>query len=336
MTTNPHTERERGLRQQLVASSEISQAELRTKYEDGMSISEIALYAKKSYAATSKALLSSGLTLRSKEEGTRLYIKRHPEWSSRFVKYHIDKSAAVTDDKIALLAMIITEGYVDRTSVGFTNSQESLHSEFKKLMSDVYGSVRVGKSGILSRVSSTEIAEDMRGMMSGKSFNDSIFRSLLKSEQIAARVLRIVANTEGSMLVSIKRAPRNYTVEPRLVLANTNVRFGKQISTLLAIFSIDSRLSGDGVIVNRKEDVRRFIRAIGFSPGVQVVRKKAGLSSWYGKEKYLLSKLTLRVYAEQEKARASGVRGCFVSCKTRADVMAKLTKWYDEISGGER
>jgi len=185
-------------------------------------------------------------------------------------------------------------------------------------------------------MSSTEIARDMSNVMSGKSFNDSIFRSLLKSQQTAARVLRIVANTEGSMIVSIKKAPRNYTLELRIVLASTNVRFRNQISALLTMFSIGSRSSADGVIVNRKEDIKRFIRAVGFSPGVRVVRKRAGLSFWYGKDKYILTKLSLRVYAEQEKARASGARGCFVSCKTRADVMAKLTNWYDEISGGER
>jgi len=301
-----------------------------------MSISEIALSTKKSYAAVRKALLGYGVILRSKEEGTRLYIEKHPEWSSQFIKYHVDEDAAITDDKIALLAMIITEGYVDRTSVGFTNSQDLLHAEFKKLMSDVYGSVRVGRSGMLSRVSSIEIAEDVSRMMTGKSFSESILRDLLKSKQTAARVLRIVANTEGSMIVSIKRAPRNYTVETRIVLASTNVRFKNQVSALLAIFSISSKFSVDGVIVNRKEDIKRFIQSVGFSPGVRVVRKRAGLASWYGKEKYLLSKLSLRVYAEQEKARASGIRGCFVSCKTREDVMVKLTTWYGEISGGER
>ena len=301
-----------------------------------MSIAEIALYANKSYAAVRKALLASGAPLRSKGEGTRLYIEKHPEWPSKFVKYHIDKNALITEDKIALLAMVITEGYVDRTSVGFTNSQNLLHSEFKRLMLDVYGSVRVGRSGILSRVSSTEIAEDVRNMMSGKSFSDSLLRRLLKSGQTAAIVLRIIADMEGSMIVSIRQAPRNYTVEGRIVLASTNARFRNQISVLLTLFSIHSRFSPDGVIVNRKEDIKRFVRAVGFSPGILVVRKKAGLSSWYGKEKYILSKLCLRVYAEQEKARESGLRGCFVNCKTRADTMVKLTNWYDAISGGER
>lgn len=203
-------------------------------------------------------------------------------------------------------------------------------------MSDAYGSVRVGRSGILSRMSSTEIAGDMSSVTSGKTFNDSIFRGLLKSEQIAVKVLRIFANTKGSMIVSMRKAPRNYTVESRIVLASTNVRFRSQISTLLTMCSIGSRLNADGVVVNRRENIKRFVRTAGFSPGVRVVRKRAGLSSWYGKEKYLLSKLSLRVYAEPEKARASGIRGCFVNCRTRGDVMARLTNWYDVICGGER
>lgn len=301
-----------------------------------MSISEIALATKKSHTAVRNALLASGAALRSKEDGTRLYIQKHPEWSNQFVKYHIGRPNIVTDDKIALLAMIVTEGYVDRTSVGFTNTQELLHAEFKKLISDVYGNVRVGRSGILSRVSSTEIARDVVGMMSGKSFNEAILRDLLRSEQIAARVLRIIADTEGSMLVSIRKAPRNYTVESRIVLASTNTRFERQISTLLAMLSIGSRVGVDGVTINRKEDIRRFILVVGFSPGVRVVRKRAGLPSWYGKEKYNLSKLCLKVYSEQEKARTSGLRGCFVGYKTRASVMDVLTHWYDATTGGER
>jgi hypothetical protein len=320
----------------MVTFSEISPSELRARYETGRSISEIATNIDKSYGFVRRALLSSGVAFRSKEQGARLYLEKHPEWSSQFVKYHVSENSAVTEDKIVLLTMIITEGYVDRTSLGFTNVQDSLHAEFGRLIAAVYGSVRVGRTGILSRISSTEIAKDIVGMMPEKSFDSRIFRDLIENEQTAAKVMRVIANTEGAMIIAVRKAPRNYTVESRIVLASTNERFRNQISRLLASLSIHSRSSPDGVIVNRKEDIRRFIQVVGFSPGVRVVRKKAGLSSWYGKEKYLLSKLSLRIYVEQERARKSGSRGCFVSCKTRGDLMGKLTEWYEEISGGER
>jgi hypothetical protein len=60
------------------------------------------------------------------------------------------------------------------------------------------------------------------------------------------------------------------------------------------------------------------------------------VSNWYGKEKYLLSKLSLSIYAEQKEARKSGIRGCFVSCKTRGELMDKLTEWNEVIMRGER
>jgi hypothetical protein len=301
-----------------------------------MSISEIAASIKWSYAAVRKCLITSGVTFRSKEEAAHVYIDRHPEWSRQFIKYHVNKKAEITDDKIVLLTMVITEGYVDRTSAGFTNTQDLLHAEFEKLLTKIYGTVRVSRGGMLSRVSSTEIADDLRRMMPGKAFNEAIFEHILKSTQVTAKVLRTIADTEGSMIVSIRKAPRNYTVESRVVLASTNRGFSDQISALLTTLRIYSRSSADGVIINRKDDIERFIRKVGFSPGIRVVRKRAGVSTWYGKEKYILSKLALRVYSEQVKARKSGAKGCFVNCMTRGDVMSKLTDWYEEINGGER
>jgi hypothetical protein len=59
-------------------------------------------------------------------------------------------------------------------------------------------------------------------------------------------------------------------------------------------------------------------------------------STWHGKEKYILSKLSLKIYAEQKEARKSGARGCFVSHRTSGDLMNMLTIWYEEIARGER
>jgi len=91
---------------------------------------------------------------------------------------------------------------------------------------------------------------------------------------------------------------------------------------------VRNALLASGTVLRSKEDgTREYIR---------VVRKKAGASNWYGKEKYLLSKLCLRIYAEQDEAKRLGKRGVFVECRTRGDLMNVLTGWYDGISGGER
>lgn len=78
----------------------------------------------------------------------------------------------------------------------------------------------------------------------------------------------------------------------------------------------------------------RFIELFGFSSGVSVTRKKAGL--WYGGEKIRPSRLCLDTYSGKKVAKTSGRRGCFEQCKGRSDTMPYLIRGYDESSGGER
>lgn len=318
----------------MVTFAEISPSRLRAQYEYGMSISEIARSIARSYSFTRNRLLERGTTLREKSVGTRLYIDRHPSWADKFVKYRVAKYGKITNQKILLLTMIVTEGYFDRRSFGFTNSQPELHAAFKRMVTDAYGDVRIGRNGLLSRVSSTEIARDIKQLLPNKTFGDPILDRLSLSDKLTARVLRIIADTEGSMIISPKRAPRNYTVESRVVLASTNRKFSKQIWSLLASLRINSNMSVVGVQIMRKDDIRRFIDLVGFTRGIRVVRKHGTQSSWYHFDKHGLSRLFLRICGEQRRARKSGSRGCFADCRTREQTMSKLTRWYREENGG--
>jgi len=300
-----------------------------------MSISEIAASVNKSYAAVRKRLLASGVTLRSKEEAARTHIEKHPEWSKQFIKYHVDKTAELTDDKIVLLTMVITEGYVDRTSVGFTNTQDSLHTQFERLLTKVYVTVRVGRSGNLSRVSSIEIADDLSSMMPRKTFNEPIFGRLIKSTQVAAKILRTIADTEGSMIVSIRKAPRNYTVESRVVLASTNPGFSNQISALLATLRIHSRSNADGVIIHRKYDIGRFTRIVGFSPGVRS-QKESGSVYLVWKGEILPIKIVSQSVRRAMESEEVWRERMLCRLQDQRDVVIMLTNWYEKTKGGER
>ncbi len=303
-------------------------------YEKGKSLYEIAEDVGKSYTFARNRVIGSGTRLRSKSEAMKLLIDRRPEWSNQFVKYHVQNPQEMTDDKIALLTMILTEGYFDRTSFGFTNSQDDIHARFARLVKTVYGEVSIGRNRILSRVSSTEIAKDLAINLPGKTFSEHIFRRITSSEKLSAEVLRIIADTEGSMIISLRKAPRNFTVEARIVLASSNLQFSQQIKEILRRLGIDSRETGEGVIIGRKVDMIRFIQSSGFSEGVRVVRKKAGSSNWYGLDKATLAKLYVRIVGEQKEARTKGERGCFESCKTREELVKILLRWYGE-EGGE-
>ncbi|MDA4134796.1 MAG: LAGLIDADG family homing endonuclease [Thaumarchaeota archaeon] len=299
-----------------------------------MSISEIASKAVKSYTFVRNNLISSQTQLRSKADGTRQHIKNHPDWSRQFIKYEV-KSKVVTDDKILLLAMIITEGYTDRTSAGFTNTQLALHDEFRSLVEKTYGPVHFGTNNLTTRISSTEVSKDISQGMVHKAFSEPMFARVLSNRDLTRRVLRIVADTEGSMIISPKKSPRNFSVECRVVLASKNRAFNEQVALMLSNVGIVSHIGTLGVNVTAKPQIRKFIEEVGFSEGIKVIRKKAGQSTWYGKEKSTLSRLCLDIYRRQGIARASGRRGCFEQCKTREDTMSYLNEWYSGVSGGE-
>ena len=305
-------------------------------YQQGMSMKEIASSADRSYTYVRNGLISSETKLRTKGQGTREYIKSHPEWSEQFKKYSIGTIEGCSQERIRLLTMIITEGYFNRHSIGFTNTQPELQRQFSTLVSSVYGRIHIGTNKITTRLWSIDVADDIQKGIPGKAFSPSLLRSIIASEELSKQVLRVVADTEGSMIVSVKRAPRNYTVECRVVLASTNRVFSRQLVMMLSRIGIDSHIAKVGVQVTAKDHIMRFIELVGFPRGVKVIRKKAGLSSWYGKEKRILSQLCLDIYSRQAKARASGRRGCFEECRTKSDTMAYLTGWYEAISGGER
>lgn len=303
-------------------------------YAEGLSIDEIASQTGRSYYYTREKLLESGMALRSKAEGTRLYVSRHPEWSRQFVKHRVVGGEPLTETKVLLLAMMATEGYTDETSFGFTNRQDLLHAEFIGRVRDVYGDVHVGRNGLTSRVSSIEIARDLAGFLPFKTFNAEALNYIMKSASATPKVLRVIADTEGAFIISIKKAKRNFTVESRVVLASSNPRFTAQIGTLLDAVGIEHRVSSLGAIIYKKSQIARFIEGVGFTPGVKVVRRKGVVSNWYGAEKAGLQNLFLKVSFEQKRARAMGIRGCFADCLTRDQTFRRLRSWYAEVNGG--
>jgi hypothetical protein len=304
-------------------------------YDDGMSIKEVAVRLGRSYGYARSRLLTVGVSLRSKASGTRLYVSHHPEWSQQFVKYEVTSPAALPDDKILLLTMVATEGYADSTSFGFTNTQEFLHSRFRDLVLAVYGPVLIGRNKITSRVSSTEISRNLSLLIPDERFDQSVMHLILSSHDLTVKVLRIIADTEGSVLISIRKAPSNHTVEYRIVLSSTNPHFTRQFVSLLGSLRIKSKPTPLGAIIARKIDIARFIATVGFSPEAKVVRRRGNRSVWYGAKKAGLAILFQRVSYEQSKAITTGLRGCFADCKTRDMAIQRLKIWYAEANGGD-
>lgn len=310
--------------------AEISPGEYASLYRKGHSIHEIAEMTGRSYTFTRNSLLRSGVELRTKEHGTALYLNLHPDWSQQFEKYKVDRIGELTPEKVLLTSLIITEGFLDSRTIGFTNTQDQLHAEFTSCVSRVYGIIHVGRTGILSRVSSVQVAKDISLLMNTKAFSDATTRYILADPGLCAQVLRVVADTEGSMIISLREAPKNFTVECRVVLASTNKNFVRQLQQILARLGISSKPGVNCLIVGQKDEIQKFIRVVGFTPGIKVIRKKAGVSTWFGREKCQLAALCLRICSEQRTAKRSGLRGCFAECVSRDQLLTKLDAWYDE------
>ncbi len=311
---------------------QIDQSELGELYRTGLSINEIAQTIGKSYTMVRNHLSVDGTSFRTKKEASIAYRGRHPDWASQFTKYHVNSKGQLTDAKALLLTSVITEGYLNKTSIGFTNTQDQLHRVFTTLVKNTYGRVRIGTNGINSRLSSVEIAEDLGSFLVGESFSDAALDYVMKDTNLCREVLRHVADTEGSMIISLRKAPRNFTVECRVVLATTSTRFAEQLSLMLTKLGISSRRCTDCVNIGAKKDILRFVDLVGFSRGVMVVRKRAGSSTWYGKQKFVLSGLCKRIYEEQRNSRSHGLRGSFADCATREQTLSRLNGWYDEVS----
>lgn len=318
-----------------VSFAEISPLDTKQMYNEGMSIKEVVGTIRKSYTYTRRRLLDEGVHLRSKATGTGVYLSRHPEWSQQFIKYKVKEPTLLSDDKALLLTLVVTEGYTDLTSFGFTNTQEFLHNRFRELALAVYGKALVGRNKITSRISSTEMAHNISSLIPGKAFNESVLQAILASSNLTANVLRIVADTEGSMLISVKRAPRNYTVECRVVLSSFNLPFTTQLMILLSSLGIQSKPTELGAIICKKADIFRFISTVGFSPQAKVVRRKGNVSVWFGFRKAGLARLFQRLSMEQAIAKSSGRRGCFADCTSRSQTVLRLKTWYAESNGGD-
>jgi len=279
-------------------------------------------------------LLKSGAKLRTRWEGTEIFYRRHPEHYDRLIKWKVRDFGHITDAKLLLMAMIITEGCICRHTIHFTNTQEMLHERFKQLIHEAYGDVRVGRNGLNSRISSTQIIKELSPHIAGKVFAGSILSRILSSHNLAIRVAKIIADTEGSMIISIRRAPRNYTVEFRVVLACTNSAFSVQIKAILGSLGIESRINRVGVHILSHDNIKRFVELVGFTPGIKVVRKKAGVAVWYGHDKNTMSRIFLRVSEEQKRVWGNPARGLFASCKTREKTVERLMSLYREANVG--
>lgn len=305
-------------------------------YNQGYSIAELAQLSGITYTPVRNMLLKNGVKLRTKEEAAKSMINRHPEWKNQFLKYKLNpESRLLSESKIKLLFFVFTEGCIHKHKVQFTNNEPILRNSFSLLMKEVYGVDTMTTNGNVAYISSREIAKDLSAYNIKNAIPERIMFELLKSQELTREVLRIFADTEGAIIISVRKAPRNCTVgDRRVVLACTNDNVKAQLVQLLASIGIIGHVGQVGVLVMDESSLREFDKQVGFSAGIKVIRKKAGYGLWYHYEKALLLKLALRVYEEQRTKGNRGAHlGVFMNCTDKEQVIKILNSWYNEEGG---
>ena len=297
---------------------EINASDYVSLYNQGYSINDLKKIMGCSYTYTRNMLLRSGAKLRTSKEAFANMISRHPEWKKQFLKYVIPpESRQLSDSKIKLLFLLFTEDCIWKSKVQFTNNQAILRDFFSALMKEVYN-VNTKTNSNVTYVHSIEIANDLR------TYNiKEVMCKLLKSPQLIKEVLRIFADTEDSVIISVSKAPRNYTIgDRRIVIACTNDIVKSQLITLLKSLEITALPGEDGVLITNEHSLREFAQQVGFSHGIRVLCKKAGYEIWYMYEKVTLVRLLIRIYDKQiNNGRGGKHLGVFQNCKNKEDVL---------------
>jgi hypothetical protein len=307
-------------------------------YNQGHSISELCKASDCSYTHMRNMLLKSGVKFRNKQEAAKSMITRHSEWKNNFIKYIVSQqSSQLSDSKIKLLFFVFTEGCIHKSKIQFTNNQVILRDSFSILMKQVYGVKTKTTNRIVAYVNSMEIAKDLAAYNVKASIPQEIMSKLIQSKELTRQVLRIFVDTEGSVIISVRKPARNYTVaDRRVVIACTNEKIKLQLVNLLASIEIIGHVGKVGVLITDQISLREFDKQVGFSSGVKVVRKKAGYGLWYNYEKALLLKLLIRIYDEQKiKGNRGKHIGVFMNCKVKEEVIEILNSWYNQQRGEE-
>ena len=318
---------------------EISPADHMTLYDEGYSINEIAKIMHCSYTCARNILLKNGVKLRTKREAFAALMSRHPEWREQFsarVCHKIPfRSHRLSQQKIKLLILILTEGYICENKVQFTNNHTLLLDRFSTFIKRVY-KVNVRRGGNVAYVFSKELTDDLNAYNIKEKIPDEVMHEILKSRSFTKEVLRLFADTEGAVIISIRKAINNYTVgDRRIVIASTNDIVKKQLLILFKSLGIKAHEGKVGVLITDELSLRSFALQVGFSLGMRVIRKKGDHGVWYGYEKATLLRLLVWICNEQiKRGRGYGRHeGVFRNCKTAEEVFKILRLWYNELRG---
>jgi len=211
-------------------------------------------------------------------------------------------SKATTLPKVRILAHLLFDGFVSECKnyccLGYCNTSKALLEQFKRDMQAVYkldpSDCRQRKGGFVLRYFCRAAFDDVKRYAQFKT-KDCIPKDVIDGpNEWKAAFLRAFWDDEGMVCFKTLVDRRGYTHTHRYLEAfQKSINLLNQIRELHESFGIISRLNGNKMNISRKENLIKFARLIGFSPGAKVCKP---ISSWYGTEKRVVLQKAIESY----------------------------------------
>lgn len=219
-----------------------------------------------------------------------------------------------------LVGLLLTDGCVTHTisnnwKITFTNKSEELHKIFREKITNIFGIKKFKEWFDKFNIKSTEIQ------------NKAVFKSLLtltptfRSKQLdngtfpnskipefiialdkenISEILKIMFSADGSICLGVKwhKNKNMWQFTRRIKFSSKHPVIKQQITELLRRFDLNPKIWKKEIVLERKNDIIKFQKEIGFVPNVKVTKNS---KNWEGFEKNEILELAVKTLKFKKK-----------------------------------
>src|SRR3989344_1045875 len=194
-----------------------------------------------------------------------------------------ESSKVLSSSKIRILSHCLFDGFIsDRGSViGYCNSSKILINQFIKDIKEVYGlehyNIIIRESGYVIRYFSKAVLIDLKRYLYIKEDIEKLNDEIMKiSSEWKIEFLRSFWDDEGMVKFNTLKDKKGYSHTHRFIEAyQKNIEILNQIKIMHESLGIEARINKNKIKVSTKENLKKFYKIIGFSPGVVSCRKSS-------------------------------------------------------------
>lgn len=212
-----------------------------------------------------------GLNLTDSSIFSRIHLlKKEHYLKNRRIK---EISIPLDEKFYGFLGLILSDGYIGEYNVAFYNKDSKLLSYYEGLMESWNQNFlkRIRDSGVYEiSVYSIRLVSFVNKFLNNKKH---LSRGLLEAKKVLqTNFLRGFYSGDGSVFFSLRYRKKycRWYLEPRISLAVFNKRIMEDILLILNNLGYSPKHDGNNINLNKKKDIRKFFREIGFIEGGKI------------------------------------------------------------------